>query len=459
MTASVLWMRRDLRRQDHPALLAAAQAGVVHPLFVIDPTLWRSGGVPRRAWLAATLEATRAAYDGQLTIRVGDPSEIVPAFAAEVGARSVHVSRETRPFGARRDTALARVLEDADIAWVETGTPYAVGPGLVVRRDTDTPYQVFTPWSRAWRAHGWPAPARERAGTTFGRRDDDDEVAALLAKALQDTTIGLPRAGEGAAAQRWREFCEGALAAYDTGRDRPDEDGTTALSPYLTLGVVHPRTLLADLAGRSDPGAERLVTELAWREFYADVLWHHPRSAWHDLSTRLADLGHDEPDDAVDAWRTGTTGYPFVDAGMRQLLQTGWMHNRLRMVTASFLVKDLHVRWQVGARFFLDHLIDGDIASNNGGWQWVAGTGTDAAPYHRIFNPITQGERFDARGDYVRRWVPELRHVPGKAVHTPWTVTDGLSQGYPARIVDHAQERKVSLDRLDRSRRTGPDGH
>jgi len=182
------------------------------------------------------------------------------------------------------------------------------------------------------------------------------------------------------------------------------------------------------------------------------VLWHRPDSAWEDL--RPLQMEHDGDGELVDAWREGRTGYPFVDAGMRQLRAIGWMHNRLRMVTASFLVKDLHVRWQVGARHFLDHLADGDLASNNHGWQWVAGTGTDAAPYFRIFNPVLQGKRFDPEGDYVRQWVPELAHLPGKAAHEPWRHEDGHAGGYPERIVDHAEERREALDRYEQSRAT-----
>ncbi len=211
---------------------------------------------------------------------------------------------------------------------------------------------------------------------------------------------------------------------------------------------MHPRTLLADLAGERGKGAHTYESELAWREFYADVLFHQPRTAWEDLRPEMGRMRYDEPEDAIEAWRSGHTGYPIVDAGMRQLLAEGWMHNRVRMITASFLTKDLHVWWPIGARHFLDRLVDGDIASNNHGWQWVAGTGTDASPYFRVFNPVTQGLRFDPDGAYVRRWVPELAHLPGKAAHEPWEHDDGYAHGYPERIVDHAAERVEALERL-----------
>ena len=216
---------------------------------------------------------------------------------------------------------------------------------------------------------------------------------------------------------------------------------------------MHPRTLLADLDGRTDPASARFVTELAWREFYADVLHHNPGTLTHDLRPELSALDYDEPDDRLDAWKEGRTGFPIVDAGMRQLLAEGWIHNRVRMITASFLTKDLHLWWPIGASHFLEHLIDGDLASNAHGWQWTAGTGTDASPYFRVFNPITQGERFDPHGDYVRRWIPELAHIPGAVVHQPWTHPLGHTQGYPAPIVDHAHERLVALDRYQATRR------
>ncbi|MBB1021675.1 deoxyribodipyrimidine photo-lyase, partial [Dietzia sp. E1] len=331
---------------------------------------------------------------GALVVRTGDPARVIPGLAALTGAREVHISRESTPYGRRRDTRVRAALEADGRRLVETGSPYAVGPGRVLN-------------------------------------------------------------GSGRPYARWRAFLEDDLEDYGRQRDRPDLDATSRLSAPLKYGEIHPRTILADLGAHpaaDGEGARRFVTELAWREFYANVLWHQPRSAWRDLRDAFAGMPYDrgpEVDDLVEAWRRGRTGFPFVDAGMRQLLAQGWMHNRVRMVTASFLVKDLHVWWPVGARHFLDHLLDGDLASNNHGWQWVAGTGTDASPFFRIFNPVTQGQRFDPDGDYVRRWVPELRHLPGAAVHEPWRWPDGHDHGYPERIVDHAEERLEALRRYD----------
>ncbi len=463
--SSILWLRRDLRRGDLPALGAAHDAaqeaagdaapegdGEVAVVFVLDPSLWRGAGDARRAWLAESIEAVDAAYDGRLCVREGDPVTVVPQLARELGAGSVHVSRETTPAGRRRDRRVAAALAESDVDWVATGSPYAVGPGSI-RSGEGTPYKVFTPFSRAWRDHGWPAPATAPTGLRLARVRSDQSALDTLKEAREATTLpALPEAGEAAALRRWADFRDGALGDYGTDRDRADLDGVSRLSPYLKVGAIHPRTLLADLAdgpGDHGDGAERFATELAWREFYADVLWHHPRSAWHDLRTPLSGMSYDDAGDAFEAWCQGRTGYPVVDAAMRQLLREGWMHNRMRMVTASFLTKDLHVWWPTGARHFLRHLIDGDIASNNHGWQWVSGTGTDASPYFRVFNPVTQGLRFDPHGDYVRRYVPELAHLEGRAAHEPWKHPDGYAHGYPKRVVDHAEERLEALRRYE----------
>ncbi|MGH3814486.1 MAG: cryptochrome/photolyase family protein, partial [Pseudonocardiaceae bacterium] len=238
------------------------------------------------------------------------------------------------------------------------------------------------------------------------------------------------------------------LADYAGDRDRPDLDGTSRLSPYLKWGCLHPRQLLAKL-GRG-PGPEAFRNELCWRECYADVLWHRPDTVRQAFDPAMRAMEVDEGDDTdgpFRAWCEGRTGYPIVDAGMRQLLGEGWMHNRVRMIVASFLVKDLHLDWRRGARWFLQHLVDGDVASNQHGWQWVAGTGTDAAPYVRIFNPTLQAAKVDPAGDYVRRWIPELRSIPGPAVHQPWAQPGGPPDDYPEPLVDHPSERAEALRR------------
>ncbi|WP_353507472.1 deoxyribodipyrimidine photo-lyase [Intrasporangium sp.] len=455
MTVSLLWFRRDLRISDHPALVAAAEAGTsVLPVFVLDPRLLTPER-PRARRLLASVRALADSLDGRLVVRAGDPVDVIPGLAREVGADTVHVTRETTPFGRRRDAAVGAALGRDGRRLIPTGTPYAAEPGLVVTQSGE-PYRVFTPFARAWGAHGSPPPVPPPRRISWF----DGDVGPVARAGVPAVDAYGGGAGELAARQQWIDFlADGRLGRYDHDRDRPDLDATSRLSIPLKYGEIHPRTILADIASHPEDrtsGAARFVSELAWREFYADVLWHRPDSAWRDLRPELTHLPYDagpETDRLVEAWRQGRTGYPIVDAGMRQLLAEGWMHNRLRMVTASFLTKDLHVWWPIGARHFLDHLLDGDIASNNHGWQWVAGTGTDAAPYFRVFSPVRQARRFDPLGDYVRRWVPELGHVPGAAVHEPWSQPNGYDHGYPRRVVDHDDERREALARYRQVRR------
>ncbi len=441
-STSVLWFRRDLRLADHPALVAAAGAGAVVPLFVLDPALLGPAGAARTAFLYRCLRALDGSMGGRLVVRAGDPVEVVPQVALEADAATVFVSADFGPYGRRRDTEVGRALKSAGRRLTGIGSPYAVDPGQIRKAD-GTPFRVFTPFARAWRAHGWAPPAPAPAAVPW--------VGGLASEPVPDepaVTATLPPAGAAAALARLEAFLAGPVDDYAQRRDRPDDDATTRLSPYLKFGCVHPRQVLARL-GRTE-AHEKLRSELAWREFYADVLWHQPESAREALQPAMAAMEVDTgpaADERFRAWTEGRTGFPFVDAGMRQLLGEAWVHNRVRMVVASFLVKDLHIDWARGARWFLRNLVDGDTASNSHGWQWVAGTGTDPAPYFRIFNPVTQGKEHDPEGDYVRRWVPELAGVAGGAVHEPWKLPGGPPAGYPGRIVDHAAERAEALRR------------
>jgi deoxyribodipyrimidine photo-lyase len=453
---TVLWLRRDLRLTDHPALLAAADAagsgGEVAALFVIDPRLWEPAGPPRRAWLLGSLRALDGELGGRLVIRHGDPAHVVPAFAQELGADGVHVSADAGPYGRDRDRLVGEALARDDRRLVATGSPYAVGPGTITN-GSGAPYQVFTPFYRAWCRHGWPPPAGDGRGVRFAKGIDGEPLPPQPDLA----GLRLPEVGEAAARARWEQFRRNAMPGYETCRDLPAQAGTSSLSAHLKYGEIHPRTLLTDLShgssGGSGKGAETYRSELAWREFYADVLWHRPDSAREYLRPEYGRMEYADPSgskaarEQLRAWQYGRTGYPFVDAGMRQLRAEGWMHNRVRMVVASFLVKDLHLEWQLGARHFMRWLRDGDLASNQHGWQWAAGSGTDAAPYFRVFNPVAQGEKFDPDGEYVRRYVPELAHLLGKAAHQPWEHPEGYTHGYPERIVDHAAERVEALER------------
>ncbi len=445
---SILWLRRDLRMNDLPALGAAAQHGDVLPVFVLDERLLSESSV-RTTCLLRALRSAQESYDGHILIRQGKAEDVLPELAKEVGAETIHISAESQPWGRIRDQRVRNALGE-DVALVATGSPYAVTPGTIMNQ-SGKPFQVFTPFSKAWRAHGWPPPATIPTSLKFARADGSREIPEP-----PHVDVDLPEVGEDVAMQRWADFLE-VIDHYKEMRNFPGVDRTSMMSMHLKYGTVHPRTLLADCDERN-PGHKHFVSELGWREFYADVLWHNPESEHQDLKPSLEDIPYEDPinDEDVagqfEAWKQGRTGYPFVDAGMRQLASIGWMHNRVRMVTASFLTKDLHIWWPHGARHFMQLLRDGDPASNSHGWQWTAGTGTDASPYFRVFNPVTQGLRFDPDGDYVRQWIPELRHLEGKRAHEPWDQLDGYGHGYPERIVDHARERDVALERYGQTR-------
>ena len=443
MTTSVLWLRRDLRLADAPALLAARDAAdEVLPLFVLDDVLRGTSGAPRLAFLYGCLRELEERTDGRLRLLTGRPEDVVPRVVRETGATSVHVSSDHAPYGRERDARVEEAL--GEVPLVRTGSPYAVTPGQL-RKDDGTPFKVYSPYARAWTARGVhsPAPTPRRLPFTDGGLPSDGVPA--------DPDLGgvrLPPPGERAALARWREFLGEQVERYHDQRNSPGVAGTSQLSVYLKYGCIHPRTLVAQLP--EGPGGEAVRREVVFRDFYADVLHHRPESARTELQPQMAALEYDEgpvADARFEAWATGRTGYPVVDAGMRQLLEEAWVHNRVRMIVGSFLCKDLHLHWRRGARHFMQHLRDGDLASNQQGWQWIAGTGTDPSPYFRVFNPVKQGREHDPLGDYVRRYVPELRGVEGPAVHEPWTLPGGLPEGYPARVVDHAAERQEALRR------------
>lgn len=436
---ALLWFRRDLRLRDHPALLAAADNDEVLACFVLDPRLEKSSGQRRLQYLGDALRRLRDDLDGRLLVTRGQPHAQIPRIVKEVGASSVHISEDFAPFGKRRDERVRAAL--GPVPLVATGSPYLVSPGRVAKPDGSS-YKVFTPFLRQWRTTGWREPAKstaesarwlDPAGLPITQCDIPDPGAALEVAA-----------GEAAARKQWKSFVDNGLRSYAEDRDRPDLTGTSRMSAHLKFGAIHPRTLVADLDARSG-GAQAFLRELAFRDFYADVLHHRPASAWRNWNSDFDGIQTDTGAQATrrfEAWKAGETGFPFVDAGMRQLRDTGFMHNRVRMAVASFLVKDLHLPWQWGAEWFLDQLVDGDMANNQHGWQWCAGCGTDAAPYFRVFNPVTQGQKFDPSGDYIRRWVPELRSADD--VHLR---KGQRPDGYPEPIVDHAAERAEALRR------------
>lgn len=450
---ALVWFRRDLRVHDQPMFTAAAaRARRALGVFVLDPRLLGPAGQARRTFLSRSLHDLDESLGGRLLVVRGDPVEVVPELARAVGAGSVHVAADFGPYGRERDEAVEKALAQRDVGFVRTGSPYAVAPGHITKPDGE-PYQVYTPFSREWGKRDKGAPADTDASTVAWIDPSDADGGPRAVSIPDDDPPGaeLPPAGERVARDRWEAFVDEHLCHYDDLRNRPDRPATSRMSVYLKYGVVHPRTLLADLGGPGQ-GPTSFRNELCFRDFYAAVLWFFPRSARENFDPKFDRMPMDtgaSADERFRAWQEGHTGFPAIDAAMRQLRGEAWMHNRMRMAVASFLVKDLHLPWWWGARHFMALLVDGDLPSNQHGWQWAAGSGTDAAPYFRVFNPVTQGERYDPQGDYVRRWVDELAGVPGKKVHQPWTL-DEPPASYPAPIVDHKTERQEALDRFNR---------
>ena len=437
---SIIWFRRDLRINDHPALLAAIDsADQVIPLFILDKTQINEAGEKLLAYMGQSLRALDESLGNRLHIIEGDQVTILKELIDQYGVEEVHVSAEYERYGAERD---ARV-EASGIKLVRTGSPYAVTPGRVLKPSDGTPYKVYTPFYRGWRTHGYRAPAV--TPKKFEIVQPTDKYRAFPDFPIP-AGVEVIAAGEKAAHARFKKFTKSGLDSYDENRNLASIDGTSKMSTYLKFGEIHPRTLLENLG--ESKAHDTFRKEIAWREFYADVLFNNPMTDLEYYAPKFAEMRYDKPGKQFKAWCEGKTGYPFVDAAMRQLATEGWMHNRTRMVVASFLVKDLHLEWQIGERFFAQHLVDYDIASNAHGWQWTAGCGTDASPYYRIFNPIEQGKRFDENGDYIRKYVPELSHLSASEIHEPWIFLDGYSKGYPERVVDHATERLESLARL-----------
>ena len=467
------WFRSDLRIEDNTALAAACRrADALTPVFVSDEDLLarRREAHPRLRFLAACLaelaRALEAAGSG-LVVLHGDPRRRLPAFARACKASLVTWNRDYSPYAKRRDGEVRAALERSGVE-VRTYKDRVVFEGSEVRTRQGGAYTVYTPYRRAWRRRyhaappGRPSPLTlppriaappPPAPATGARPTPLGEGGAAAGDAADADAAAIPPGGAKPALERLDAFLGGAAHRYHLDRDRPAvAGGTSGLSPYLRFGAVSVRECVraALSLAEAEPEAERGVTawldELVWREFYHAVLDAHPRVLRGAFRAHCDTLEWDDDPERLAAWRAGRTGYPFVDAGMRQLAATGWMHNRARMVVASFLTKDLHIDWRAGERWFMRRLVDGDPASNNGGWQWAASTGADAQPYMRIFNPTLQGERFDPDGEYVRRWVPELAGLPGKSAHRPWE-SPLRAPACPPPIVDHRRERAVALAR------------
>jgi deoxyribodipyrimidine photo-lyase len=467
MSSVIWWIRRDLRLSDNPTLAAALdRSESVVPLFILDPKLLKSsyGSARRTAFLFDGLRALDLGLrqrGSALIVREGDPLAVLQMLREEIAPVEIFAEADYSPYARNRDTQVANELPLTLINGL------TVQPPEVLHKADGNPYTIYTPFSKMWRNHptpGKPLPAPDHLPSVPDLEYKNVPIPTT------NTIESSFSAGEAEALSRLANFCEDSIQHYTFNRNRMDLDGTSKLSPYLRFGMISARQAvwaahmaqIGSMVTIDREGAQTWLDELIWREFYITILYNFPyvrRMAFRP-SMRAIPWRNDPEEYA--AWTEGCTGYPIVDAAMRQLSQTGWMHNRARMITASFLTKDLLLDWKLGERYFMNHLLDGDPASNNGGWQWTAGTGTDAAPYFRVFNPVLQGLKFDPNGDYIRRWVPELTNVPTAFIHTPWKMPDDtqrrvgcvIGKIYPVPIVDHAMARQRVLDAYKQGEKT-----
>ena len=469
---ALVWFRQDLRLDDNPALLRAVErGGEVVPVYIWSPKEegdWPAGGASKW-WLHRSLEAladSLAEKGSRLILRRGPALETLRTLLEETGADAVHWNRRYEPAIVRRDTAVKKSLESDGVEAKSFNGALIWEPWEALKDDGD-PYKVFTPFWKNCQRLGAPDPedAPTRLPVVDASLHSDDLVAFGLEPEI-DWADGIREAwtpGEAGAHAELARFLRKAVADYGDKRNRPDVRGTSRMSPYLHVGEISPRRIWRTAldggpSGEGEKahrkGAWSFLREIAWREFAHNLLYHFPATPLDPLRPEFADYPWADDPEALRRWQRGRTGYPIVDAGMRELWTTGWMHNRVRMIVASFLIKDLLIPWQEGAKWFWDTLVDADLANNTLGWQWTAGCGADAAPYFRIFNPVSQGEKFDPRGEYVRGWIPELKNVSNKWVHNPWEAPEdelraagvALGEDYPAPMVDHAEARKRALE-------------
>ncbi|MBI5929010.1 MAG: deoxyribodipyrimidine photo-lyase [Chloroflexi bacterium] len=455
------WFRRDLRLHDNLALEAAFHTGApILPIFIFDPAILKSdwSGVPRLAFLLQalnSLDQVLQIWGGKLLVRIGDPRHVLPMIIQETGATKLFFNKDYSPFAEKRDQ---QIVESVNIAVATFDDAVLQTPGTVIKADGE-PYTVFTPFKRQWLAHAkTPITENYLAGGRFYCLDDMGHVPSLKDLGFGQSETEIPEASEQKAADLLHHFMQKTIQEYAEQRNilaadrNQSQAGTSYLSPYFRFGLLSPRQVYwAARRAYSDitspvakESIETWVSELVWREFYMHILHFFPHVIGGSFQRKYDRLAWRYVPDELAAWQAGMTGYPVVDAAMRQLKAIGWMHNRARMIVASFLTKDLLIDWREGERHFMQWLIDGDPAANNGGWQWAAGTGTDAQPYFRIFNPQAQSEKFDPEGVYIRCWLPELRDVPTQFIHAPHLMSNPPGD-YPAPIVEHALARRRAL--------------
>lgn len=462
LKTALVWFRQDLRLSDNPALLHAIERGyAVTPVFILDDenaSAWKRGEASRW-WLHQSLSALNDSLSGHMVFRKGDAKEIIPQLIRETGAEAVFWNRCYEPWRIARDKEIKQGLQDDSIA-VETFNGSLLWEPWTTLKDDGTPYKVFTPFYRKKcltiePPEPQPAPKDIPFGQGVNCNAGLDALGLMPDIEWYKDMEAFWTPGESGAHQRLSAFLESGLAGYKEDRNRPDMEHVSRLSPFLHHGEISPRevwhTSKAYAAAEGTPSndIDHFCSELGWREFSYYLLYHFPDITWKNLQGKFDAFPWIEEDSKdLERWRRGQTGIPIVDAGMRQLWQTGWMHNRVRMIVASLLVKNLLIHWHQGEAWFWDCLIDADLASNSASWQWVAGSGADAAPYFRIFNPVTQGEKFDPDGAYVRKYVPELSHMPNDSIHKPWEAP-ALCPDYPAPIVDLKESRERALKALE----------
>jgi len=457
---TIVWFRQDLRISDNPALAAAAKRGTVVPLYILDEDGRRPLGAASRWWLHHSLAALAKSLGG-LVLRRGDPATLVPQIARAAGADQVVWNRSHEPDVIAGDQAVADALARAGIA-AESFNGNLLHEPSEVRTQTGGPFKVYTPFWRACRARTVAPPERaHKPKLAIEGIDSDDLAAWTLLPDKPDWAAGWDTywtPGEQGAQARLDAFLRSDLKDYAVARDHPAGRNTSLLSPHLHFGEISPRQVWARVSFAAEKPAlaqtaAKFEAEIGWREFCAHLLYNFPAIPTDNWRKEFDKFPWRRSAADLKAWQRGRTGYPMVDAGMRELWATGWMHNRVRMIVASFLVKHLRIHWRDGEAWFWDTLVDADLANNAGNWQWVAGSGADASPYFRIFNPMVQGEKFDPKGEYVRRWCPELEKLPDKYIHAPFTADDDvlaeagieLGRDYPAPIVDHGDARAAAL--------------